>query len=192
MKRTRGCKNGEMLNNRVLKIAVLLLFSTSAHGVGLEVNWEPFIHSDCDIADPAKVQFCTAGYNLYRATPNFDSPWLKLNDEGLIVGTEWVDETVWGWTRYYYIAEAISMTGAILQTSAPKCIVHVCHGDVNESYTITVSDAALIAQYLVGLIELSGNALKAADANLDKSVTISDAARIHLHIVGIMSLEHCP
>lgn len=165
------------MKKRILPF-IFMLLSVNSEAIGLLVTWPPI--------DEA------AGYNLYRSTPNWDSPAIKLNPEGeLIIGTEWSDETVFGWTRYYYTAEAIDSNGEVIATSTPQCIVHYCHGDANLSNSISISDATLIARYLVGLEDLVDAALESADANLDGNVSISDVTRIYIHLVGLEPIPHC-
>ncbi|MCP4881051.1 MAG: hypothetical protein GY905_10945, partial [Gammaproteobacteria bacterium] len=67
---------------------------------------------------------------------------------------------------------------------------------VSDSYTntgglgaVNISDAIAILRDVVGLVDLTGTAIQAADANNDGSVNISDAIAVLRHIVGISSLD---
>ena len=58
-------------------------------------------------------------------------------------------------------------------------------GDVNGSGVTDITDATLIAKYLVDLIEFDDNQKAAADVNGDGVVSISDVTLIQKYIVGL-------
>lgn len=62
-------------------------------------------------------------------------------------------------------------------------------GDVNNDGQVTIMDALIIRQYLIGEVELTDAMKKNADVNNDKVISILDALRIRLSLVGQATLK---
>ena len=60
-------------------------------------------------------------------------------------------------------------------------------GDVNEDGEITVYDARLVLQYIVGLIDLGTTQKQAADVNNNGNITALDAVLILQRVVGLIA-----
>jgi len=172
-------------------LGLVLLWSMTGHvSANLLVTW------------PAKTEPFLAGYNVYRATPNIDSVYSKLNPEGVLITQTmiregqtfgyWLDTTVFGLTRYYYIVEAVDTDGEVYDTSSPKCIVHVCHGDTNVSGSLEEADIVALRKHLVEIELLTGLGLQAADVNLDKKVDEGDLVLLRQYVAEFYEPEaHC-
>ncbi len=64
-------------------------------------------------------------------------------------------------------------------------------GDVDGDGWVTMNDANMIAQWVVGNIELSDEQLRRADVNADGEVTIVDAMFIAQYIEGLRDTFPC-
>jgi hypothetical protein len=69
-------------------------------------------------------------------------------------------------------------SGVLAVPAYPNC-------DVNLSGHVTIGDALLVAQHVVGLTTLTGLSLQEADCNGNGSVTISDGLLIAQQVVGL-------
>ncbi len=180
-----------MMKAKPLVISLVLLWSMAGHvSANLLVTW------------PAKTEPYLAGYNVYRATPNIDSTYFKLNPEGVLI-TEtmvrdaqvfgyWLDTTVAGLARYYYIVEAVDTDGEAYDTSSPVCVVHICHGDTNISGNLDEGDIVALRQHLAELTLLTGLGLQAADVNLDGKVDVADVVLLRQYVAEFEVPEaHC-
>lgn len=65
----------------------------------------------------------------------------------------------------------------------------IIKGDVNGDGRITNLDLRLVLLHLVGGIELTGNALIAADTNNNGRIEIGDALKIQNHLLGVEILN---
>ena len=64
-------------------------------------------------------------------------------------------------------------------------------GDVNCDGEVNSQDAALILQYIVGLIELESDGLESGDVDNNSSINSQDAALILQYIVGLIDELTC-
>lgn len=60
----------------------------------------------------------------------------------------------------------------------------IIYGDVNGDGRITIEDLVIVKAHIEGVLQLQGNALKAADVNSDGVVDNTDVAWIKYHIRG--------
>lgn len=65
----------------------------------------------------------------------------------------------------------------------------IIKGDVTGDGRITNLDLRLVLLHLVGGIELTGNALIAADTNNNGRIEIGDALKIQNHLLGVEILN---
>lgn len=65
----------------------------------------------------------------------------------------------------------------------------IIKGDVNGDGKIDVFDAMLVRLHILGTIQLTGDALKAADVNNDGNVTITDFVQINAHRQGLQVIN---
>lgn len=65
----------------------------------------------------------------------------------------------------------------------------IIKGDVTGDGRITNLDLRLVLLHLVGGIELTGNALIAADTNNNGRIDIGDALKIQNHLLGVEILN---
>ena len=60
----------------------------------------------------------------------------------------------------------------------------IIYGDVNGDGRITIEDLVIVKAHIAEVLQLKGDALKAADINKDGVVDAVDAAYIEYHIQG--------
>lgn len=61
----------------------------------------------------------------------------------------------------------------------------IIKGDVNGDGRITVEDSLAVQLHIMGVIELEGDAFRAADTNNDGRISIVDLANIQKHLLGV-------
>lgn len=142
------------------------------------------------LAWDANTEEDLAGYNIYRsleAGVNYE----QLNTN-LITTTQYEDGTPLPLTTYFYVATAVDTDALESGYSNEVEYLYACLGDVNMDGVVDIADAVAISQHIVGLIPLTGPALKAADVNQDDLVDVADVVKIQRYIVGLDVLEVCP
>ena len=131
-----------------------------------------------------------AGYNIYRSLES-EINYNKMNQD-LILATQYEDPTPLPLTEYYYVATTVNTDTLESGYSNEVTYLYACPGDANMDGVVDIADAVAINRHIVGLTELTGSALKAADINEDMIVDIADVVKINRYVVGLETLEVCP
>jgi hypothetical protein len=85
---------------------------------------------------------------------------------------------------YYYEVTYCTVCGAETSRVRKNAEGYATLGDVNGDEEISVLDAMLVAQYIVGDIDETGMNASVADVNGDEEISVLDAMLIAQFIVG--------